>query len=104
MDASIRDYVTAYPRSGPAPTLRQLGGHLGGIRHYEGAEAINTRHYGSVTDSLRVFIDDPLVAAAGRGVSLLELRLQSPRSGRRDGHRLRLRTSRPPGRCSSRWP
>jgi serine beta-lactamase-like protein LACTB len=65
MDASIRDYVTAFPRSGPAPTLRQLGGHLGGIRHYEGAEAINTRHYSSVTDSLHVFVDDPLVAPPG---------------------------------------
>ena len=62
VDASIRDYVTSFPRSGPAPTLRQLGGHLGGIRHYQGGEAINTRHYSSVTDSLRVFVDDPLVA------------------------------------------
>ena len=55
----------AYPRSGPAPTVRQLGGHLGGIRHYEGAEAINTKHYSSVTDSLSIFIDDPLVAPPG---------------------------------------
>ena len=65
VDASIRDYVAAFPRSGPAPTVRQLGGHLGGIRHYEGAESINTKHYSSVTDSLRIFIDDPLVAPPG---------------------------------------
>ena len=65
VDASIREYVAAYPLSGPAPTLRQLGGHLGGIRHYEGAEAINTKHYSSVTDSLRVFVNDPLVAPPG---------------------------------------
>ena len=65
VDASIREYVAAYPRNGTAPTLRQLGGHLGGIRHYEGAEAINTKHYSSVTDSLRVFVDDPLVAPPG---------------------------------------
>jgi serine beta-lactamase-like protein LACTB, mitochondrial len=63
--APIRDYVPSYPDGRPAPTLRQLGGHLGGIRHYEGGEAINTAHYGSVTDSLRVFIDDPLVARPG---------------------------------------
>ncbi len=37
----------------------------GGIRHYEGAEAVNTKHYSSVTDSLRVFVDDPLVAPPG---------------------------------------
>ena len=65
VDASTREYVAAYPRSGPAPTVRQLGGHLGGIRHYEGAEAVNTKHYSSVTDSLRVFVDDPLVALPG---------------------------------------
>ena len=65
VDASIRDYVAAYPRSGPAPTIRQLGGHLGGIRHYEGAEAINTKHYSSVTDSLGIFVNDPLVAPPG---------------------------------------
>jgi serine beta-lactamase-like protein LACTB len=65
VDASIRDYVPSYPRGGPAPTIRQLGGHLGGIRHYEGAEAINTKHYSSVTDSLSIFVDDPLVAPPG---------------------------------------
>jgi CubicO group peptidase (beta-lactamase class C family) len=45
--------------------VRQLGGHLGGVRHYEGAEAINTKHYSSVTDSLSVFVNDPLVAPPG---------------------------------------
>jgi CubicO group peptidase (beta-lactamase class C family) len=65
LDDDIRTYVTAFPRTGPAPTLRQLGGHLGGIRHYQGSEAINTTHYRSVSDSLRVFIRDPLVAPPG---------------------------------------
>jgi serine beta-lactamase-like protein LACTB, mitochondrial len=65
VDATIREYVPAFPRLGPAPTVRQLGGHLGGIRHYQGNEAINTTHYVSVTDSLRVFIDDPPVARPG---------------------------------------
>lgn len=65
VDADIRDYVAAFPRSSPPITLRQLGGHLGGIRHYQGAEAINTTHYRALTDSLRVFINDPLVAPPG---------------------------------------
>jgi serine beta-lactamase-like protein LACTB, mitochondrial len=65
VDDDIRKYVATFTRSGPAPTLRQLGGHLGGIRHYQGAEAVNTRHYSSLTDSLRVFIDDALVAPPG---------------------------------------
>lgn len=65
VDAPINTYVAAFPRSKPAPTLRQLGGHLGGIRHYEAGEAVNTRHYDSIGDSLRVFIEDPLVASPG---------------------------------------
>lgn len=65
VDDEITTYVADYPRGAPAPTLRQLGGHLGGVRHYEAGEAINTRRYRSLTDSLRVFIGDPLVAPPG---------------------------------------
>jgi len=65
VDDDIGMYLPAFPHRSPAPTLRQLGGHLGGIRHYEGAEATNTKHYRSLPDSLRAFIDDPLVAAPG---------------------------------------
>src|SRR5829696_1060385 len=65
VDDDVRTYVPALPQDRPRVTLRQLGGHLAGIRHYEGAEAINTKHYASMTDSLRVFVDDPLVAPPG---------------------------------------
>lgn len=65
VDGDVRDYVPSWPRTRPPLSLRRLGGHLGGIRHYEGGEAQNTRHYGSVTESLKVFIDDPLVAPPG---------------------------------------
>jgi serine beta-lactamase-like protein LACTB len=66
VDREITDYVPEFPRSrAPVPTLRQLGGHLGGIRHYEGGEAINIHHYTSISDSLRVFIDDPLISKPG---------------------------------------
>jgi serine beta-lactamase-like protein LACTB len=65
VDADVRRYVPTFPRSRPPLTLRQLGGHLGGIRHYQGAEALNTTHYRSLAHSLSVFIDDPLVAAPG---------------------------------------
>ncbi|HZB23943.1 MAG TPA: serine hydrolase domain-containing protein [Gaiellaceae bacterium] len=65
VDADVREYVTAFPRNRPRLTLRQLAGHLGGIRHYRGTEALNTRHYDSVTRSLSVFVHDPLVAPPG---------------------------------------
>ena len=63
--ADVREYVPAFPDSRPTVTLRQLGGHLGGIRHYEGTEALNTKHYRSIADTLNVFINDPPVAAPG---------------------------------------
>jgi CubicO group peptidase (beta-lactamase class C family) len=66
LDADIRRYVPSFPQ---AATARQLGGHLGGIRHYQGGEAVNTVHYDSVADSLRVFAGDPLVAAPGERFS-----------------------------------
>lgn len=65
LDADIRRYVPAFPPSRPRVTARELGGHLSGIRHYEGAEAVNRAHYRSLADSLKVFIDDPLVAEPG---------------------------------------
>jgi CubicO group peptidase (beta-lactamase class C family) len=66
MDTDIRRYVPAFPSARPRVSARQLGGHLGGIRHYQGAaEAVNRTHYRSLADSLTVFIDDPLVAEPG---------------------------------------
>ena len=65
VDSDVRDYVPAFPSSHPRVTLRQLGGHLGGIRHYAGGEIVNTRHYRSLADSLAVFVRDPLVADPG---------------------------------------
>jgi serine beta-lactamase-like protein LACTB, mitochondrial len=63
VDGDVRQYVPAFPHAGV--TLRRLGGHLGGIRHYQGAEAVNTVHYRSLAESLNVFINDPLVSPPG---------------------------------------
>lgn len=46
-------------------TLRQLAGHLGGIRHYGPGEFVSTAHYDSATASLARFANDPLVARPG---------------------------------------
>jgi serine beta-lactamase-like protein LACTB, mitochondrial len=65
LEAEVQRYVPGFPRKSRPITPRQLGGHLGGIRHYEGAEAVNTAHYDSVRSSLAVFSADPLVAEPG---------------------------------------
>ena len=69
LTADIRRYVPRFPRARPRVTLLQLGGHLGGIRHYRDDEVLNTTHYRSLANSLEVFIDDPLVAAPGERFS-----------------------------------
>jgi CubicO group peptidase (beta-lactamase class C family) len=75
VDASIRKYVAEFPASGNAPTLRQLGGHLGGIRHYDGAETVSTKHYASVSGGPSGLHQRPARRGPWSGVQLLELRL-----------------------------
>ena len=70
LDASINQYVPTFPDKGHKITARQLAGHLGGIRHYQAKDYTNGRnidfeHYDTVTDSLKIFQDDPLVAEPG---------------------------------------
>jgi serine beta-lactamase-like protein LACTB len=69
LDAEVQRYVPAFPRKPQPITLRQLGGHLAGIRHYERGEAVSVRHYDSVTSSLAIFKSDPLVATPGERFS-----------------------------------
>jgi serine beta-lactamase-like protein LACTB len=64
-DAEVQRYVPDFPRKSRPITVRQLGGHLGGIRHYEGSEALSIKHYDSVTSSLGIFAADPLVSKPG---------------------------------------
>src|SRR5262245_35840824 len=65
LDAPVSRYLQGFPH-GREISLRQLAGHLGGIRHYQTpGEVVNKRHFASVRDSLRIFEDDPLVAPPG---------------------------------------
>jgi serine beta-lactamase-like protein LACTB len=65
LDTRVDRYVD-FPSHGGAITLRRLAGHLAGIRHYESrGEAVNRRHFASVTASLALFAGDPLVADPG---------------------------------------
>lgn len=62
LDAPIQTYLPDYPVLEAPITARQLGGHLAGIRHYEGDEFFSARAYNSVQEGLAIFQDDPLVA------------------------------------------
>lgn len=65
LDASIYKYVPTFPRKKYDITIRQLAGHLGGIRHYAAEEFVNTRRYDSLGESLDRFKDSPLINVPG---------------------------------------
>ncbi len=65
LDADVRSYVPEFPEKRWPGTTRQLAGHLGGIRHYRGAEFLSNVNYPKVRDGLGIFSADPLIAEPG---------------------------------------
>ncbi len=65
LDAPVQKYVPSFPDKGAVITVRMIGGHLGGIRHYQGDEFNMQKHYATVTEGLKIFENDPLVAPPG---------------------------------------
>lgn len=67
MDAPVRRYLPEFPEKEAPITLRQLAGHLGGIRHYRpgAGEGTALRHCDTAAEAVAPFVDDPLVHAPG---------------------------------------
>lgn len=65
LDAPVQRYVPSFPDKGKPITVRQVAGHLAGIRHYRGDEFLLARRFSSVTESLAIFKDDPLLFDPG---------------------------------------
>lgn len=68
LDAPVSRYVPSWPDKGYPITVRQLTGHLGGIRHYapkDFVDRIDEKSFASVTEGLSVFAGDPLVGPPG---------------------------------------
>jgi CubicO group peptidase (beta-lactamase class C family) len=62
IDAPIQRYVPSFPRKpGADITVRLLGGHLAGIRHYNDGELGLDSQYDSVIAALEIFPADDLV-------------------------------------------
>lgn len=64
-DSTVQTYVPSFPRKRWPITVRQVAGHLAGIRHYRGDEMLIRRHYNTVTDALAIFEDDSLLTEPG---------------------------------------
>ena len=61
LDDEIQTYVSAFPAKQWHVTLRQLMGHLAGVRHYRGEEDyMPSAHCERALDGVQKFADDPL--------------------------------------------
>ena len=69
LDAEVRSLVPSWPEKPWPMSLRQLAGHQAGVRHYEPGEFFLNRAFGSVTEGLEIFKDDPLLFEPGSAVS-----------------------------------
>lgn len=66
LDAPIRRYVPRVPPHYDRITPRMLGQHLSGVRHYRANERPGAeRHFGSVDESLDLFLGDTLLFEPG---------------------------------------
>lgn len=66
LEAPIQKYCPAFPQKPWPVTVRQLLGHLGGVRHYKNREEVDsTKHYATLTAALEMFKDDPLLHEPG---------------------------------------
>jgi serine beta-lactamase-like protein LACTB len=71
LDASVQKYCPSFPQKPWPVSVRQVLGHLGGIRHYKSnaqddSEVGNTKHFDDpIQAGLNFFKDDPLVAQPG---------------------------------------
>jgi len=65
LDADIRTYVPYFHEKEWSITLRQVAGHLAGIRHYKKGEFLSNHHYETVEEGLGIFMDDPLLFKPG---------------------------------------
>ena len=64
LDESIYTYVPDFPKKSYDFTIRQVGGHIAGIRHYNGSEFILNKKM-SIVEGLDVFKDSPLKFESG---------------------------------------
>lgn len=65
LDAEVQRYAPNFPRKRWPITVRQVAGHLAGIRHYQDGEFESMRPYPTVQEGLTIFEDDSLLFEPG---------------------------------------
>lgn len=65
LDAEVQAYVPYFPRKKYPVTVRQVAGHIAGIRHYRGQEFLSADRFPTVKESLSIFAGDTLLFEPG---------------------------------------
>lgn len=65
LDASIYDYVPYFPKKTNDFSIRQLGGHMAGIRNYKGNEFMNKEPL-TIREGVQLFENDSLLFEPGK--------------------------------------
>jgi CubicO group peptidase (beta-lactamase class C family) len=65
LDSPVQRYVPGFPLKRYPITVRQVAGHLAGIRHYLPGEFENREHYPTLTAGLAIFSADSLLFEPG---------------------------------------
>ncbi len=65
LDSPVQRYAPDFPVKRYPVTVRQVAGHLAGIRHYDTGEFENREHYATVTEGLAIFAADSLLFEPG---------------------------------------
>lgn len=69
LDAPIQRYVPSFPEKRWPITVRQVAGHIAGVRHYRGRENWSMERYPDVTSGLAIFAADSLLFEPGTAYS-----------------------------------
>lgn len=65
LDSPVQRYVPGFPLKRYPISVRQVAGHLAGIRHYLPGEFENREHYPTLTQGLAIFAADSLLFEPG---------------------------------------
>ena len=69
VDREVQEYVPYFPEKKFPLTVRQVAGHIGGIRHYHNLEFMMAKHFSTVEEGIGIFRDDPLLFEPGTAFS-----------------------------------
>ena len=65
LDSPVQTYVSYFPIKKYPISVRQIAGHVAGIRHYRGNEFLKKNRYNSVESSIAIFSNDSLLFEPG---------------------------------------